>query len=77
VADGQRQLGAVDRVEVELIDPGGAQQPALLGGDGGREQPAQLGIGVRSLEEAGQSVRHRGSQTPGVVISGGRRWCVS
>ena len=61
MADGQRQLGAVERVEVELLDPGGAQQPAFLGGDGGREQPAQLGIGVRSLEEAGQPVRHRGA----------------
>jgi hypothetical protein len=61
VADGQRQLGAVERVEVEFLHPSGAQQPALLGGDSGREQSAQLGIGVRPVEEAGQPVRHLGA----------------
>jgi hypothetical protein len=65
VADGEGELGAVERVEVEFLDPGGAQQPALLGGDGGCDQRAQLRVFVRPLEEAGKPVGHCRPAHPG------------
>ena len=48
VADNAKRAssGAVERVEMEFLHAGGAQQPALLGGDGGGDQRAQLGIFV-------------------------------
>ena len=50
VADGDDQIGAVEGVEMEILDAVRLQKPALLGGDRGRHQAAGIGIVVEPVE---------------------------
>src|SRR6188768_1558305 len=56
VADGVGELGAVQCVEMELVDSVLLQLVHLLDGDRGRDQLARLGIVVESVEAMLQPV---------------------
>ena len=50
MANGLRQLDAVESIEVEIIDPGKHEHAALLGGDHGSDGMPQLGFFVEPIE---------------------------
>ena len=54
MADGVDEVGAVERVEVELAHAVVDQVHDLLGGDRGRHQACRLGIVVEPLEALAQ-----------------------
>src|SRR5512134_1205639 len=58
VADRVRQLGAVERVEVELADAFAPQPRDLLDRDRGCDQPARLRVVFEALEALGEPVGH-------------------
>src|SRR5262245_58198916 len=50
VADGVRELAAVQRVEMELVDDVPLQRVHLLDGHGGRDELARVGVVVEPVE---------------------------
>jgi hypothetical protein len=56
-----RELGAIEGVEVELLDALGNQAPRLLGGDARGDQSLLLGMVVQAFEQIGEPVRHAGA----------------
>src|SRR3954452_10794750 len=61
MADGVSQLGAVQRVEMELADAAGIELAAQFGGDGGGDQLARGGEVVEPLEQPVHPRRDRGA----------------
>ena len=58
VADGEDEVGAVHRVEVQFLDAVVDQVDDLLGADGGRDQAARRRIVLEAVETFGQPLRH-------------------
>ena len=61
VADRDDQVGAVERVEMELVHALGLQPAALLGGERGGDQAARVGIVVEPVEMRRHPGRDRGA----------------
>ena len=64
VADGEDEVGAVHRVEVEVADAALDQVQHLLGGHRGGDQRVRLRIVVEPVEALGQPGRHRRRSAP-------------
>ena len=65
MADGVDEIGAVERVEVELADALVDQLHDLLGGDRRRNQLRGLRVVVEAVEAARQPGGHGGAAAPG------------
>src|SRR5579883_1027371 len=61
VADRVGEVGAVEGIEVELVDSLGVEVAALLGGGGGGDELAGARVVVEPLEEAGEPGRDAGA----------------
>src|SRR6187399_1619960 len=65
VTDGVGQLGAVQRVEVELLDAVTLQRVHLLDGHRGGDQLARVGVVLEAIEAMLQPLGDRGAATLG------------
>ena len=61
MADGVDEVGAVQRVEVELGDAPVDQAHDLLGGDRGGHEVARLLVVIQAFESVAEPVRHAGA----------------
>ena len=68
MADGEHQVGAVHRIEVQLLDAVVDEVDHLLGADGGGDEAAGGGIVLEAVEPVGEPAAAR-SPPPG-----GRNW---
>ena len=64
MADRVRELGAIQRVEVEMADAARIELGAKLGGDGGGDELARGGKIVQPLEQPVEPRRDRGAAKP-------------
>ncbi len=61
VADGVHEIGAVERVEMELLHAFINEVHGLLGGDGGGDEMAGRRIVFKAVEAAGEPRGHAGA----------------
>src|SRR5262245_2347835 len=58
MTDGVDEIGAVQRVEVKIVDAPGHEAEHLFGGDGSGNEVARLRVVLQSLESMAEPVRH-------------------
>src|SRR5262245_11819585 len=58
MTDGVDEIGAVQRVEVKIVDAPGHEAEHLFGGDGSGNEIARLLVVLQSLESMAEPVRH-------------------
>src|SRR3954471_13970355 len=61
MADRVSELGAIQRVEVEIPDPARIELGAKLGGDGGGDQLARARQGIEPLEQPVHPIGYAGA----------------
>ena len=65
MAGREGQVGAIERVEMELVDAFALQAAAEVAGHGGGDHAAGLDVVVEALEHLGQPGRHLGAAQAG------------